>query len=147
MAKVIFSAAAGFLSALGLVWLLWTLAPYPLIDGSSYEALLERVLSAELEQSSAHQAIYIQPILKPVITRLQRRFPGLQLLPSSQRLDQHGCDGTEPCGKDFVSVDATTFPLWRTALVIVSSANSGTELLLVEIGDKWKIVSRKGFVI
>jgi hypothetical protein len=148
MTKAILSAGAGFILAMGLVWLLWTVAPYPLIDGPTYEALLETVLSAELAQSSSHQtAIYIQPDLKPVITRLQRRFPKWQLLPSSQRPDQHGCDGSGPCGKDFVAVDAATFPFWRTALVIVSSANSGAELLLVEIGDKWRIVSRKGFVI
>jgi len=146
--KLLLSAAAGFLIALGLVWLLWTSAPYPLIDGTAYEALLEKVLSAELEQASSPQAvIYIQPDLKSVMTRLQRRFPNRQLLPSSQRPDQFGCDSKGPCGKNFIAVDAATFPLWRTALVTVSSANSGAELLLVEISDKWRVVSRKGFVI
>jgi hypothetical protein len=48
---------------------------------------------------------------------------------------------------DYLSVDSAIFPLWRTALVNVSTANSGSQLLLVEIGSRWTIVSRKGFVI
>jgi hypothetical protein len=148
MSKLILSVAAGFLLATGLLWFFWTLAPYPLIDGPTYESLLEEVVSVELAQFPSHQAaIYIQPDLKPVITQLQKRFPKWRLLPLSERPDQHGCDGIAPCGKDFVAVDCATFPLWRTALVTVSSANAGAELLLIEIGSKWTIVSRKGFVI
>jgi hypothetical protein len=148
MTKLILSATAGFLLATGLLWLSWTWAPYPLIDGPTYESLLEEVLSVELEQIPSRQAdIYIQPDLKPVVTRLQSRFPKWRLLPLTQRPDQHGCDINVPCGKDFVAIDCATFPLWRTALVTVSSANSGAELLLLEIGSRWTIVSRKGFLI
>jgi hypothetical protein len=52
-----------------------------------------------------------------------------------------------PAMKRAVLSAVATFPLWRTVLVTVSSAKSGAELLLVEIGSMWTIVSRKGFVI
>ena|SRR5260221_12098486 len=112
MAKVIVSAAAGFLFGTGLLWLLWSWAPYPLIDGPTYESLLEKVLSVELEKFTSQQAvIYIHSDLKPVVTRLQSRFPKWQLLPMTQRPDQHGCYSNGPCGNPFISVDCTTFPL------------------------------------
>jgi hypothetical protein len=148
MTKLICAAAAGFLLASGLLLLFWTWAPYPLTDGPTYEALLEEVLSEELKQSPSEQsAIYIQPDLKPVITRLQKRFPKWQLLPLNQRPDAYGCSSNIPCGTPFLSVDCATFPLWRTALVSVTSPNAGSQLLLIEIGNRWRLVSRKGFVI
>ena len=45
MFKLTASAFTGFLLAAGLLSRLWRLAPYPLIDGPTYESLLEKVFA------------------------------------------------------------------------------------------------------
>jgi hypothetical protein len=154
MSKVLLSAAAGFLLATGLLWCLWTLAPYPFVDAQEYEGVLQEVLVQHLYAApTAPSAVYIKTDLKTLVARLQARFPQRQSLPWSQRAADHGCEENNgrvmaPCARnDYISVDSAIFALWRSALVNVSTANSGSQLLLVEIGNKWLMVSRKGFVI
>jgi hypothetical protein len=66
MRKILLSAAAGFLLATGLLWLSWTLAPYPLIDGQEYESVLQLALSAQLNDTPTprQDAVYIKTDLK-----------------------------------------------------------------------------------
>ena len=154
MAKVIISAAAGFLLTMGLLWLLWAQAPYPFIKAQDYELVLQEALGRQLNAAPTSQsALYIKTELKNLISQLQVRFPQRKILPWSQRPLDLGCDENTghkmaPCARDdYLSVDSAIFPLWRTALVNLSTANSGSELLLIEIGSRWRVVSTKGFVI
>lgn len=154
MPKVIVSAVAGFLLSLGLLYLFWVFAPYPLIDGEAYESALQEALSSHFNAAPTEPtAIYIKPDLRPMIRRLQARFPQRHILPWSQRPADFGCEESNGhamtrCPRDdYVSVDCVIFPLWRTAFVTLSSGNSGSQQLLIQIGSNWKIVSTKGYVI
>jgi hypothetical protein len=155
MHKVLLSTAAGLLIATGLLWVSWELAPYPFIDGQEYESVLQLALSTQLNDTPTprQDAVYIKTDLKSLAARLQTRFPQRQILPWSQRPEDNGCEENNghvmaPCARnDYLSLDSAIFPLWRTALVTVSTANSGSQLLLIEIGGKWIVISRKGFVI
>jgi hypothetical protein len=155
MHKVLLSAAAGLLTATGLLWVSWELAPYPFIDGQEYESVLQLALSTQLNDTPTprQDAVYIKTALKSLAARLQTRFPQRQILPWSQRPADHGCEENNghimaPCARDdYLSLDSAIFPLWRTALVTISTANSGSQILLMKLGSHWTVVSTKGFVI
>ena len=116
--------------------------------------MFQEVLVQQLNAApTAPSAVYIKTDVKSLIARLQTHFPQRQILPWSQRPADHGCEENNgrvmaPCARNhYISVDSAIFALWRSALVNVSTANSGSQVLLVEIGSKWMIVSRNGFVI
>jgi hypothetical protein len=153
MIKLSLAAAAGLLLATGMLWLSWTLAPDP-IDSQDYELALQEALAQQLNAApTAQQALYIKSDLKTLIGGLQARFPKRQILPWSQRPQDAGCEENNehvmaPCARnDYISVDSAVFPLWRTALVSISTANSGSQVLLIKFGGSWRIVSTRGFVI
>jgi hypothetical protein len=153
MIKLSLAAAAGLLLATGMLWLSWTLAPDP-IDSQDYELALQEALAQQLNAApTAQQALYIKSDLKTLIGGLQARFPKRQILPWSQRPQDAGCEENNehvmgPCARnDYISVDSAVFPLWRTALVSISTANSGSQVLLIKFGGSWRIVSTRGFVV
>ena len=89
-----------------------------------------------------------------LINKIRSANSSLQLLPYSDRPPDDGCKGNgnlqplAPCERnDFLVIDALSRPTTRTILVGFSNFSGSGQLLLFNLGGRWRIVVDRSIVI
>ncbi len=151
--KFVLGVVSGLLASLVLAWLGWKYAPHFSIDEEDFVALAAVAARSEIaEVGERSTVVYVLPSeLARTLTATQGSY---QVSEWSQRPEDRGCERRPgyatlaPCERDdFVRVALPLLPLWRVAIVRVTTHNSGHEKLLVKVGASWRIISDTWYVI
>ena len=88
------------------------------------------------------------------LEELQKKYPAIGLRSWNERPGDPGCGASTgtyivgPCSRDdFVAVGEIEFPLWRTAQIHIGVFNGGCRMLLVKVGNRWRVLSEEWIYI
>jgi hypothetical protein len=143
---------AGAATALVALYAALRFAPFG-ISASDADSALTIALRSRLQSFPAGSVVYLKgPAAVP--HDLQLEYPTLRLVPWDTRPEDHGCDARPgilviaPCLRnDFVSAELMSFPVAYTAIVSVTTSNSGGQLILIKLGARWHVLIDHYFVM
>jgi hypothetical protein len=143
--RILLVASAGAMVPILLLCIARMCAPMPIENSDSIDALRAALLEPlKVRRTATRGATYVRVEEEALLTQLRADNPGVSLQSWAERPADDGCKRKDehwivmgPCGRDdYISAQVLAFPLWRCALVAISTFNSGSLLILIKIGTR-----------
>jgi hypothetical protein len=156
-AVALFGIGAGFVLAILLLAIARVARPTAL-DASEAVKAIVAALSNPLEKEVQAQTerLYVRSDFDfMLVPELQQRYPSIEFHEWKDRPMDDGCESSDqnvivlaPCQRSaFITATVTDSPLWRTLLVRTGQFNGGCDMAAVKVLSRWRIISKRCYVI
>jgi len=146
--------AAGAITVLLALYVALRMAPGVITANDMMEALVV-VADPPLARFPNGSVVYVQSAVGPMLLeRLHVRHPTLRLLSFAARPEEHGCQddrssvSSGECQRDdFVKLEVLSSPTPRTMLVAIGTSRTFGQVLLLNIGGRWRVLVDRRYLI